>query len=186
MRVATDFETMLEAMRSAAALLRDAGIPFALAGSVAVYARGGADTNHDVDFLIKPEDADRALEALADGGFRPERPPEGWLYKAFDTKGVMVDLIFRPAAGAVNDELLGRAETVEVHAIQVPALSVTEILAGKLLALREHHLDIGPVLEVARSVREQIDWDELRSRTADSPNAKAFFAVAEELGLDAS
>src|SRR5579864_9603014 len=135
LRVSSDFETMLEAMRSAAAVLRDAEIPFALAGSVAIYARGGADTRHDVDFLVKPEDAERALEALAERGFRPERPPEGWLYKAYDPNGVMIDLIFEPVSGEVDDELLAQAESVEVHAITVPALPVTNILAGKLLAL---------------------------------------------------
>jgi len=183
--VSSDFETMLEAMRSAAAVLRDAEIPFALAGSVAIYARGGADTRHDVDFLVKPEDAERALEALAERGFRPERPPEGWLYKAYDPKGVMIDLIFGPVSGDVDDELLARAEPVEVHAITVPVLPVTDVLAGKLLALREHYLDIAPAVEIARSVREQIDWAELRRRTNGSPYAKAFFAVIEELGLDA-
>ena len=88
--------------------------------------------------------------------------------------------------GAIGrvDRLLDRAEPVEVHAIKVPALPVTDILTGKLLALREHNLDLGPVVEVARSVREQIDWDELRRRTADSPYAKGFFAIVEELGLD--
>ena len=183
-RVSSDFETMLEAMRNAAAALRDEGIRFALAGSVAIYARGGADTRHDVDFLVKPEDAERALDALTERGFRPERPPEGWLYKAFDPQGVMIDLIFRPASGEVDDELLARAEPVEVYAIVVPALPVTEILAGKLLALKEHSLDLGPALEIARSLREQIDWDQLRARTAESPYAQAFFTVVDALGLN--
>src|SRR5581483_2386062 len=182
--VVDDFETMLEAMRNAAAALRDAGIPFALAGSVAIYARGGADTRHDVDFLVRPQDAERALDVLTQRGFRPERPPEGWLYKAYDPNGIMIDLIFGPVSGTVDDELLARAEPVEVHAITVPALPVTDILAGKLLALREHYLDLAPALEIARSVREQIDWPELRRRTNGSPYAKAFFAVVEELGLD--
>jgi len=182
--VVDDFETMLEAMRTAAAALRDAQIPFALGGSVAVYARGGADTRHDVDFFVKPEDAERALDALEERGFERERPPEGWLYKAYDPNGVMIDLIFEPVSGEVDDELLAQAEPVEVHAITVPALPVTNILAGKLLALREHYLDLAPALEIARSVREQIDWPELRRRTNGSPYAKAFFAVVEELGLD--
>jgi hypothetical protein len=184
LRVSDDFETMLVAMRNAAAALRDAEIPFALAGSIAIYARGGADTRHDVDFLVRPGDADRALEVLTERGFRPERPPEGWLYKAYDPQGVMIDLIFRPAGGDVDDELLSRAESVEVYAIVVPALPVTEILAGKLLALREHNLDLGPALEIARSLREQIDWDELRRRTAESPYAQAFFTVVDGLNLN--
>jgi predicted nucleotidyltransferase len=184
LRVSNDFETLLDAMRTAAGALRDADVPFALAGSVAVYARGGADTTHDIDFLVKPEDADRALAVLTERGFRPEKPPEGWLYKAYDSNDVMVDLIFSPAGGTVDDELLARAEPVEVHAIVVPALTVTDILTLKLLALKEHNLDLGPVLEVARSVREQIDWEGLRRRTADSPYAQGFFAVATELGLE--
>ena len=72
------------AMKIAAATLRDGGIPFALAGGLAVYARGGPPTEHDVDFVLRQEDAERALELLGDAGFRAERPPEGWLYKVYD------------------------------------------------------------------------------------------------------
>jgi hypothetical protein len=34
-------------------------------------------------------------------------------------------------------------------------------------------------------VREQIDWDEVRKRTSESPYAKAFFTLVEELGVTA-
>jgi predicted nucleotidyltransferase len=184
-RVPNDFETLLAAMRKAAGALRDADVPFALAGSVAVYAYGGPDTDHDVDFLVKPADADRALEALREAGFRVQRPAEGWLYKALDPKGAVIDVIFEPTTGPVTDELLERAEVVEVYAIHVPVLPPTDVLASKLLALREHNLDFAPMLEIARSLREQIDWDELRRRTDGSPYAKPFFTLVEELGLAA-
>ena len=185
LRVASDFETLLEAMRKAAGALRDAEIPFALAGSVAVYAYGGPDTDHDVDFLVKPEDADRALEAIGGAGFRIHKPAEGWLYKALDPRGAQIDVIFEPTTGPVTDELLSRAEVVEVYAIHVPVLPPTDVLTSKLLALREHNLDFGPMLEIARSLREQIDWQELRRRTDESPYAKPFFTLVEELGLAA-
>jgi predicted nucleotidyltransferase len=185
LRVSNDFETLLVAMRKAAGALRDAQIPFALAGSVAVYAYGGPDTDHDVDFLVKPEDADHALTVLGEAGFRVDKPAEGWLYKALDTTGAMIDIIFEPATGPVSDELLDRAELVEVYAIHVPVLPPTDVLASKLLALREHNLDFAPMLEIARSLREQIDWDELRRRTDESPYAKPFFTLVEELGLAA-
>ena len=185
LRVSNDFETLLAAMRKAAGALRDAEIPFALAGSVAVYAHGGPDTDHDVDFLVKPEDADRALGALGAVGFHVHKPAEGWLYKALDPKGAVIDVIFEPTTGPVTDELLARAEVVEVYAIHVPVLSPTDVLASKLLALREHNLDFAPMLEIARSLREQIDWAELRRRTADSPYAQPFFTLVEGLGLAA-
>ena len=185
LRVSNDFETLLAAMRKAAGALRDAEIPFALAGSVAVYAHGGPDTDHDVDFLVKPEDADRALRALGAVGFHVHKPAEGWLYKALDPKGAAIDVIFEPTTGPVTDELLARAEVVEVYAIHVPVLSPTDVLASKLLALREHNLDYAPMLEIARSLREQIDWAELRRRTDESPYARPFFTLVEGLGLAA-
>jgi hypothetical protein len=39
------------------------------------------------------------------------------------------------------------------------------------------------VLEVARSLREQIDWNEVRARTDGSPYADAFFTLVERLGI---
>ena len=84
---AVSFKQILEATKRAAAVLRDNQIRFALAGGLAVYARGGPPTEHDADLLLCVDDADRALELLAEAGFRTERPPEGWLYKAFDDTG---------------------------------------------------------------------------------------------------
>src|SRR5262249_29632892 len=159
----------------AAGALRDAEIPFALAGSVAVYAYGGPDTDHDVDFFVRPQDAHRALDALHPAGFGGPKPPAGWLSKAVAPTGAPDGPILCPATGPVTDELLGRAEVVEVHAIHVPVLSPTDVLTSKLLALREHNLDYAPMLEIARSLREQIRWDELRERTAESAYAKPFF-----------
>jgi hypothetical protein len=56
-----------------------AGIDFAVCGGLAVYARGGVPTDHDVDFLIRPQHVDVALTAMREAGLRTERPAEGWL-----------------------------------------------------------------------------------------------------------
>ena len=180
------FEQILDAMKHGAAALRDAGIPFALAGGLAVYARGGPPTEHDVDFLLRREDGERALAVLAEAGFRSERPPEGWLFKVFDGNDAMIDLIFAP-----NDKpeavgpMLDRADSVEVFAITMPVMTVTDVLATKLLTLKEHEVDYDSVLEIARTCREQVEWDALREQTDASPYAKAFFTLVEELGLAA-
>ena len=49
--------------------------------------------------------------------------------------------------------------------------------------MREHEVDYDGVLEVARALREQIDWDAVRERTDDSPYARAFFYLAGELEI---
>ncbi|HVV58041.1 MAG TPA: nucleotidyltransferase [Gaiellaceae bacterium] len=177
------FDALLDAMRHGAALLREHDIGFALAGSLAVYARGGPETDHDVDFVIKPEDVDRALEVFGENGWRCERPPEGWLVKVYDEQDSMIDLIFEPNHTPVDDDVLARADELEVYAIELKVMSVTDVLTTKLLALKEHEVDYESVLEVARACREQIEWTALREQTASSPYAKAFFTLVEELGL---
>jgi hypothetical protein len=177
-----EVDKLVEAMKHAGAALRDAEIRFALAGGLACWARGGPATDHDVDFLVKPEDAERAEEALARAGMRPEQPPEDWLLKAYH-EDTLVDLIFRPSSGPVTDEMLDRAEVREVMAMRLPVMSLEDVLVAKLLALTEQEPDFGAVLEIARTLREQIRWDEVREQTANSPFAKAFFTLIEELGI---
>jgi hypothetical protein len=70
-----------------------------------------------------------------------------------------------------------------VYAVELKVLTANQVLAAKLLALKEHELDYESVLEAARACREQIDWDELARDTADSPYAAAFLTLASELGL---
>ncbi|HET7556038.1 MAG TPA: hypothetical protein VFJ75_10345, partial [Gaiellaceae bacterium] len=60
-----------------------------------------------------------------------------------------------------------------------------DVLVAKLLAMREHSIDYEQALEIARTVREQIDWDEVRARTDGSPYAKAFLTLVDELGVTA-
>ena len=173
---------MVPTLKRSAAALRDAGIPFLVAGGVASWVRGGPDTDHDLDFLIKPEDAERALAALEEAGLRPEKPPEEWLYKAWDGD-VMVDLIFHPAGLEITDEVIERGEEREVEAMTMRVMTSEDLLVSKLMAMTEHSINYRSCLEIARSLREQIDWDEVRSRTSESPFARAFFTLVEELGV---
>lgn len=176
----TTFEELLATLKRSSAALREAGVPFVLGGGVAIWARGGPETEHDLDYFVKPEDAERALEALARAGFRPEKPPEGWLYKAWDDH-VLVDLIFDPSGVTVDDAFIEAAEESEVHAVRMRVLRPEDVLVTKLLALKEHSLDYDGLLEISRAVREQIDWDEVRRRTEESPYAKAFVTLVDEL-----
>ena len=173
---------LVEAMKHTAAALRDAEVEFMLGGGLAIWARGGPPTDHDVDFLVREEDAERALEALGAAGMRTERPPEEWLYKAHDGP-VLVDVIFRPAGGAIGDEHFARATELEVMSQTLLVASIDDVMVTKLLALTEQEPDFQAVLEVARALREQIDWADVEERSSSSPFAKAFFTLVEGLGI---
>lgn len=169
-------------LKKAAAALRRAEVPFILGGSLAAWAQGGPVSRKDLDLMIRPEDAEGALEALEAEGMRPERPPEDWLLKAWDGD-VLVDLIFHAKGLPVDDEVFGRAVEMDVLSLPMKVLSLEDMIVTKLLVLDEHTLDMEPALRIARAVRERVDWAAVRARSGHSPYARAFFTLVEELEI---
>lgn len=179
---APDPDDIEAALKACAAALRDADVPFMVGGSLAAWVRGGPPSRKDLDLMIAPAHADRALEALEAAGMRTERPPEDWLYKAWHGQ-TLIDLIFRPRGLELDDRAFTRAEEIEVLAIPMLVMSLEDFFCTKLLVLDEHTLDFQPLLQIARALRERVDWDDVRARTETSPFAKAFFTLVEELGV---
>lgn len=175
-------EDFLPTMKRSAAALRDAGIPFVLAGGMAAWARGGFGTEHDLDYILKPEDAERALQVLVAAGFRPERPPEEWLLKAWDGD-TLVDLIHSPSGLEITDAVIERSDWMPVYAIDMRVMRPDDVLITKLMAMTEHTMNYRSCLEIGRALREQIDWDYVRARTASSAFARAYFTLIEGLGI---
>jgi hypothetical protein len=169
-------------LKKAASALKAARVPFLVGGSLACWARGGPEPHGDLDFMVKPEDAERALEVLARVGMKPEHPPEDWLVKAWDGD-VLIDLIFRAIDLPITDEVIARGDELNVFSIQMPVMVLEDVITTKLLALNDHYLEYHTLLQVARSLREQVDWAEVSARTASSPYARAFFALLRELNV---
>lgn len=182
MQAAPTFRDIERSLKRSAAALQRSEVPFLLGGSLASWARGGPETRHDLDFLVRPADARRALETLATAGMRAEEPPEDWLFKAWDGE-VLIDLIFRPKGLSVDDAMFERADTLDVSAMQLRVVSLEDLLHSKLAALDEHSLDFSSVLEIGRALREQIDWPALARRSGASPFAQAYFVLIEGLGI---
>ncbi|MET9776529.1 hypothetical protein ABZ023_20070 [Streptomyces sp. NPDC006367] len=176
-------QAILQTAKQVGAILKKAGHPFALAGSVAVYAHGCTQNlRHDVDFCIRPDDAEAVAGTLRKAGVEVRTPPEDWLLKA-DCLGQQVDLIFELAHRPVTSRMLERAEELSVDSVLMPVLSPTDLLRGLLASFSEHHCDFGAVLPVARTLREKVDWDELRHDCGDAPLPAAFFYVLERLEI---
>jgi len=176
-------EGLAGVLKRVASALKQADIPFALGGSFAVYAHGGHSSDHDVDFLIREQDKEQALAALAKVGFAVEQPPEDWLVKVYDDEGRMVDLIYRPVESPVTDETLHDTVQLSVEAIFMPVLPATELMIHKLLSYTQHYCDFATGLPVARSLREQIDWERVRKETIKSPYAEAFLVLLDRLDV---
>ncbi len=176
------FEQIEGAFKSAARVLDEARIEFMLGGSLAAWVHGGPESCNDLDLIIRPDDAERAVAAFESAGMRTERPVEGWLVKAW-VDDALIDLIFKPMGVEIDDAAFERAEATSAWAVPVLAMALEDVLISKLLALDEHSLDLEPLLQIARALRERLDWGEVRARTQDSPYARAFIALLEELRL---
>lgn len=175
-------ENHREALKRVAAAFKATDIPFALIGGYAVWALGGPESNHDVDFLVAAEDAEAAAKALADQGLQVEQPPEDWLFKVW-TDGAMVDVIFRDSGEPTDRAVVEAAEEIEVLSVLMPVLSATRVMAQKLNAMDEHACDFESVLAAGRALREQVDWDDVRRRSEGNPFAAAYLFLLERLRI---
>ena len=178
----TGQDALREALKEVGVALKEAETPFALAGGYGLWARGGPEPEHDVDFMVAEEDAARVRDLLAARDLVVVQPPEDWLFKVF-IDGAMVDVIFRVDGETITRDRFDAAEVIEVESVRLPVLPATVLLADKLNALEEHACDLTPMLPVARAVREQVDWTEVAVRTAGNPYAEACLLLLERLAV---
>lgn len=181
--MATDFSLFAlqrDTLKRVVAAFKPAGVPFALAGGYAVWARGGVESTHDVDFIVDAQRVVAAAALLEEHDFTAVDCPEDWLMKV-GRSGVVVDLIHRLPIGEVDATMLARCDEVSVDSVRMPVLPATDLLLCRLLALGEHACDFAPVLGFARSLREQVDWDVVRRESKASPFARAFLTMLTDL-----
>jgi len=172
-----------DALKRAASALKEHGPEFALAGSYALWAYGGPEPVHDVDFAVAEEDTEAAALTLEKAGFQIDRTPEDWLFKACVEEQFVIDVLHQLNGNPVNADDIAAAEVLDVLAIRMRVLPPTRVLTEKLNALNEHHCDVAALLPVVRAVREQVNWDRLRADTSQNDFAVAFLVLTDRLGI---
>jgi hypothetical protein len=95
--------------------VEQAGLPFLVLGGLASALVGRPRWTHDIDFLVRPDDARDVLAALRSAGFTTEETDPVWLYKAFK-HDIMVDVIFMVMGGIyLDEEMQSRSIEREIH-----------------------------------------------------------------------
>lgn len=176
-------DALRDALRRSASALRAHGPEFALAGSYALWAYGGPEPAHDVDFVVAEEDAEAAALTLEKAGFRIERTLEDWLFKACVGDDFVIDVLHALNGTAVTARDVAAGEELDVLAIRMRVLPPTHVLTEKLNSLNEHNCDYSSLLPAARAVREAVDWDRVRADVAENPFASTFLVLTDKLGI---
>ena len=158
-----DDEVFVRVLGEAAEAIEEQGIPYVLMGGMVSRAAGRPRDTHDIDFLVRPDEAATALESLEGAGFETREIEPQWLYKAVKD-GVLVDVLFRATGDVLlDDEMVERAKRRDFGGHQIPAMSVEDLIIIKALAHQEHTarhwFDALALLS-----NQEVDWDYLVRR----------------------
>ena len=99
-----DLRGFLDALRDSTAAIERAAIPWALIGGLASAILGRPRHTLDIDIMVRPQDAERALDVLDAAGFRTERTDARWIFKGFRDE-LTVDVIFKVRGDIYLDEV---------------------------------------------------------------------------------
>jgi predicted nucleotidyltransferase len=150
-------------LREAVDAVGQAGYRFLVLGGLASSLVGRPRWTHDIDFLVRPDDARDVLAVLQAAGFTTEETDPVWIYKAFK-RDVMVDIIFMVMGGIyLDDEMLNRSIERDYDGLRLRIPSPEDQIVIKGIVHREetsrHWFDALAILG-----RAELDWDYLLRR----------------------
>jgi hypothetical protein len=146
--------------------LRAGNVDFLVGGAYAFTPYTGIDrSTKDFDIFVRKTEIGRALDVLADDGFRAELTFPHWLGKAYLGKE-FVDLIFSSGNGVapVDDGWFERALDGEVLGLQVKLAPAEEMLWSKSFVMERERYDGADVIHILRARAEKLDWDHILAR----------------------
>jgi predicted nucleotidyltransferase len=147
-------------------VLRDANIPFLVAGAyvVEVYA-GISRRTKDFDLYLRPRHVDAAIDALDHAGYKTEKAFPHWLAKAGRPR-LHIDLIYRAGNGLceVDDSWFERAQNDELLGLHVKLCAPEEMIWMKAYIMERERFDGADIAHILQSCAEKLDWPHLVRR----------------------
>src|SRR5437588_6144546 len=138
-------------------------LPFLVIGGVASAVWGRPRWTQDIDVMVRPVDARRALDALERSGFATEETFGHWLYKGVKDD-VIVDVLFQSSGGIyLDEEMLERRVLREIGGMKLPLAAPEALIVMKAVA---HEEETPRYWHDALSIiaRAELDWEYLLKR----------------------
>ena len=135
----TGADELTEALRQVVKAIEAAQIDYVMIGGIAIAVLSRPRWTHDIDIMVRPEDALAALDALAASGMETEQTDMAWLFKAF-YGSVLIDVIFRSHGDLyLDDEMVRRSNTQLFRGHDVRVIAPEDLLVFKALVHDEHN-----------------------------------------------
>jgi hypothetical protein len=153
----------LEARARAIQVLQQLGISCLVGGAYAfAHYTGIYRDTKDLDLFLRPPDAERAMTALGQDGWRTERHPHGWLDKCYRGE-YFTDLIFSSGNGVavVDDSWFEHGVPAHVFGQPVRLVAAEEMIWSKAFVMERERFDGADVAHLLRSVGPKLDWPRL-------------------------
>jgi putative nucleotidyltransferase-like protein len=147
----------------AVAVIEQSGYPYLVLGGLAASLVGRPRWTHDIDFLVRPDDAGGVLAAFARAGFVTEETDPVWIFKALKDE-VMIDIIFMITGGIYLDAELAEHAIVREHdGLRLRIPSPEDQVVIKAIVHREetsrHWFDALAII-----ARSELNWEYLLRR----------------------
>lgn len=183
-QVPVDEATHLQVLAETIIALETSEVAHVVMGGIGLATWGRPRWTHDIDLFVRPEDAPRALKALAEAGFLTQEAYLDGLHKAIKD-GILVDVVVRSPRGIyLDDEMLARAGVEEFAGQRVRVIPPEDLVVIKALLHNEErprhwHDALGII-----STRE-LDWDYLvrRGRQHGARRVLSFLLYAQSNDL---
>jgi hypothetical protein len=149
-------------------VLSDAQVPFLVGGSHAfLHYTGIVRDTKDLDLFVQAADLDRALEALAQSGYRTEITFSHWLAKAIQGDD-FVDLVFASGNGVarVDDQWFEHSVEAQVLGMPVRLAPPEELVWQKAFVMERERFDGADIMHLILRCGPGLDWPRILERFA--------------------
>lgn len=146
--------------------LNEARVPFLVGGAYAFSRYTGIERHtKDFDIFVLKDDAEQALNVLADAGCRSEMTFPHWLGKAFAGED-FIDVIFGAGNGIARVDSVWFDHAVEGEVLGMPArlIPAEEMIWSKAFIQERERFDGADVAHVLFARGAELDWNRLLSR----------------------
>jgi Uncharacterised nucleotidyltransferase len=153
-------DSLLDQLNEALAALREADIPVAAIGGLALNAHGYMRATHDLDFLVQGDDADRAALVLNRLGYATLDRRED--LSTFTRGAQRIDFLHarRPISQRLLAEACARRDDSAMAVVSVEGVIGLKIQAFSDDPRRLH--DLGDIIELLKLHRGRLNTGQLR------------------------